>query len=811
MSITGFRKKDGTVEKYDYASLDNKPELTLGIDEDDGLLYIYVDGVKQGEGVEIGGPVGTRYTITYNLDPYMQSSNNAARILEGNAYHTSISSSHVDYQVEDITVTMGGTNITNTAVNGNDIDIASVTGNIAITVTALYFASVETDNAIVKIQSGGSGTFGVRLHAIPTQTQNVSVFSDGVTVSPATLTFTASNWNTYQYVTVTAGDVDEDAYYYVSLINSDPLLTESTVLINVTELGYNDLVDTTIPTANMHTVTLDDFSDSKVFNNYIRLYGYNAEYTNIKIPATLNDKIPWIACTNTGPSASNATFSSGNTTIQYVTFEDGVICRGAGQTSGINGDGLFLNCTNLIGVSNIPVGVTSMKSAFSGCTSLKFVDNLDKLVNVTDDFSQTFLNCTALEYVQDLSGLDSGLYRTFRECTSLKKIFGLPQPTSAKTFQYAFMQTQVEKVVIPENASSLIYAFSGNTHVNHVEILADGLETSSLTSIFGTPTQNINVYANEDSTTIASLRSMFSSSNKVTVYTLGGASLPSIVVWGDSTSSPNRSWIEWPKRLQTKLGVNDFLVKNEAVSGEWTTSTSARQGGNAIHTNAFTIPADATATLVELTTQDNQTFSAAPIFSAGGSFNPCKIGDVEGVISRDGANYYFTRSSAGNSVLVTSRTTVISEKDTEFNAVGNIMLIQLGDNAGWSGTPSVLLNQIQLMVNHFLAAGGEKYIVSGPWSGTWITTADGWETTQAFAALAANAFGNHWLDLPQDMASNSQTDNPDWTPTSDDLTNIAAGKTPMSLTWDNTHPNEYGANSMMMGYYRKGVVLGYWS
>lgn len=63
MSVKGFYKKD-KVEKYDYDSLDNKPKLgsetlssnskiTLGVEEDDNLLYVYVDGVKQGDGIDI--------------------------------------------------------------------------------------------------------------------------------------------------------------------------------------------------------------------------------------------------------------------------------------------------------------------------------------------------------------------------------------------------------------------------------------------------------------------------------------------------------------------------------------------------------------------------------------------------------------------------------------------------------------------------------------------------------------------------------------------------------------------------------------
>lgn len=733
LTLTGPQGPKGDTGDVSQSTIES---MTLGIDSTDGLVYLYVNGVKQGTGIAIG-----------------------------------------------------------------DVPPAPPTE---------IYADLVVSDSVIQVAGGNSGSFNVRLSEQPTQNQTVSIYGNGVVTSVANLLFTTGNWNTPQTVSFTTSAVDDTTTAYVTLINSDPLMTETSITVTITAPGYDSYVDTTIPTEGMHTVTADDFTATSVFGDYIRLNGYNANYTNIYIPATINGKIPWLTCEN-GTYPNSKTFGTG--TIQYVTFADGVIYRGAGTTSGCNASNLFSGCTSLIGVSNMNPAVTNLSSAFNGCTSLEFVDNLPDLVNVTSDY-MAFSGCTSLEYVQDLSDWTAvGLSRTFRGCSNLKKIFGLPNPSSAATFEYAFMGTQVEKVTIPANASSLVYCFNQNTHVNNVTILADGLTTTNLNSIFGSSqTQNIDVYANANSTTYASLQSMFASSTKVTVHDLSGSSLPSIVVWGDSTSSPNRPWIEWPARLQTKLGTNDYLVKNEAVSGEWTTSTSARQGGNAIHTNAFAIPATTTAALVTLITADNQTFSNAPIFNPGGSFNPCQIAGIEGVISRDGANYYFTRSADGTGANVNSGAIVTSDKDTEFNASGNVMLVNIGHNSGWNGDAATLVNQMQLMVNHFIALGGTDYIITGPWSGTWISTDSGWAVTQQVNTLASTAFGNHWLNLPADMAANCQTDNPGVTWTTEDLAYIAAGKTPLpSLTYDNTHPTEAGANSQMMAFYRKGVALGYWT
>ena len=661
----------------------------------------------------------------------------------------------------------------------------------------------------VTIANNGTATLQIKLSQQPSANQTIYLRSTSanLTLSVASLTFTEANWNTWQTVTLTNGYDDlgtENASLVIT--NSDFEQTETTVPVYLNGIMYDDLVDTTIPTTGQHTLTAADFNSTADYqSNYIRLYGYNGNYSNIIVPATIDGKTV-VICNGSGSSNS----FKNKTVLEYVTFEDGVRIGGSASPLNNSAESLFEGCSSLTGVANMSSGVTNIKNAFSECSALEFVDNLDELTAVTNDY-QAFYNCTSLEYVQDLSGWGSvGLERTFRGCTSLKAVLGVPQPSSDASFAYAFMQTKVKKVTIPEYANSLAYAFSGATKLEELTILAEGLASSAITSMLANTSQDIQVYAPAGSTTLSTLQTAYASSAKITVSAIGGGSLPSIVVWGDSTSSPDKPWTEWPARLQTKIGTSSYLVKNQAVSGEWTTSTSARQGGNAMHTNAFNIPADTTPALLTLTTEDNQVFDNSPIFSAGGNFNPCKIFGVDGNISRDGSDYYFARRAAGSAVSVPADTVVVSDNDTVFNAADNIMLINIGHNKGWNSTASTLVNQMQLMVDHFEALGGTKYIVTGPWSGTWITTDAGWAVTEQVATLASAAFGSHWLNLPGDMALNAETDNPGWTPTASDLEYMAEGKTPMSLTYDNTHPTTYGANSQMMAFYRKGVALGYW-
>ena len=79
---------------------------------------------------------GSLPNITYNITNTLSNatnSNNATSISSGSSYMATISPD-INYNIESITVTMGGVDITSTAVSGNAISISNVTGDIVITV-----------------------------------------------------------------------------------------------------------------------------------------------------------------------------------------------------------------------------------------------------------------------------------------------------------------------------------------------------------------------------------------------------------------------------------------------------------------------------------------------------------------------------------------------------------------------------------------------------------------------------------------------------------------------------------------------------
>lgn len=93
----------------------------------------------------IDTPPVTYYSITNNLTG-CTSSNTSTQVEENTSYSATINLND-NYQLQSLTVTMGDTDITSTAVSGTNISIANVTGNIVITALATY-VEVEGTNIL---------------------------------------------------------------------------------------------------------------------------------------------------------------------------------------------------------------------------------------------------------------------------------------------------------------------------------------------------------------------------------------------------------------------------------------------------------------------------------------------------------------------------------------------------------------------------------------------------------------------------------------------------------------------------------------
>lgn len=167
--------------KTDILSLDNKiSSLTLGL-HTDGLFYIFINGEPVGNGISLPTASGDVYgnvdsennivlngnladgnyyikyemadgstidigelvldedeNVNYSITSTLTNctnSNSIRQISKGETYSATITA-NIGYEVSSITVTMGGLDITSSAVSGGNISISNVTGDIVITAIA---------------------------------------------------------------------------------------------------------------------------------------------------------------------------------------------------------------------------------------------------------------------------------------------------------------------------------------------------------------------------------------------------------------------------------------------------------------------------------------------------------------------------------------------------------------------------------------------------------------------------------------------------------------------------------------------------
>ena len=674
-------------------------------------------------------------------------------------------------------------------------------------VVVTVYGQPVADSSVLSIANGETVQFGVKLSEEPTQNQTITIISDNdlLTFDQSSLTFTTSNWNEYQYVNVAAGVVEEDVAATITLRNSDELLTDTAITVYLTADVYN--VDMTMPDG-AHTVTAADFDAVTVSNGKALVGVYTAEYTNIVVPANIEYEGA------SYPLVFKMGTFNGNTVIQYVDIEDGAIYEYYGKTSATQTkafNSVFTGCTSLIGVKYHCSTITDMSNTFANCSSLKFVDGLDMYTSCTNLY-YTFSNCTALEYLPDLRGMTavtSG-QSTFKGCTNLRKVYGVPSGFAVANSLY-YQCTALETAEIPATVTNASYCFGHCTALKSVKVYADGITNAN--QMFQN-CSGVTCYVPEGSTTYDTIFGVYGSSASVSLAYLGCSTLPCVSCWGDSTTSTGTDGEAWPARLQTILGDN-LLVKNMAISGEYTTSTSCRQGGNqAKLLEAVTIPAEASAVNVTLISEDGQTFGTSPVLSTGANYNPVTIQGIKGSITVSNGQASFIRLSAGETVEVAADTPVISENSVSRKS-DQAQVFYIGSNSGWNETPSTLLTQVQSMVNYY---GGTNYIVVGIATGKYVRTEEKRAVVLEYEALAADAFGDHWLNLREYLIANSLTEN-GLSATETDESRMANGQVPWSILMgsntengtDDSHYNTYGLQSVCNAIYTKGQNLGYWT
>ena len=175
---------------------------------------------------------------------------------------------------------------------------------VAVTVTDDETAAVTVSVTTLRVDEGANGTYTVVLDAQPTSNVVIAVTAAGssdVTVSPATLTFSSSNWRTAQTVTVTAADDADTANDAASISHA------------VVAASSADEYDAVTVAAVAVTVADDDTAGVRVSVTTLRVAeGATGAYTVKLNTQPASDVVITVTSNNSDVTVDTNTATTGN-------------------------------------------------------------------------------------------------------------------------------------------------------------------------------------------------------------------------------------------------------------------------------------------------------------------------------------------------------------------------------------------------------------------------------------------------------------------------------------------------------------------
>ena len=213
----------------------------------DGAIISWVYDTNNGPATD---PGETTHTITNNLTN-CTNSNTDTSITDGSSYNATITANS-GYELSSLTVTMGGADITSSAVSGSTISISNVTGNIVITANATEIApgvvtytvtnnltNCKTNNASLSVKEGSSynatitSDSGYALNSITVTMGGADITSSSVSDNVITISSVTGN------IVITASAVvdtsDEQWTTTVQMITPSRRYLWNYVVINLTD------------------------------------------------------------------------------------------------------------------------------------------------------------------------------------------------------------------------------------------------------------------------------------------------------------------------------------------------------------------------------------------------------------------------------------------------------------------------------------------------------------------------------------------------------------------------------------------------
>ena len=193
--------------------------------------------------------------------------------------------------------------------------------------SSVTYGDIVVNNTTSSINEGQSFTYTINLSQAPTNNQivNLTTTNSDVTVNPTSLTFTSSNYNTPQTVTVTvARDSDTSTDDCQITMASAGVASQSfNIQINDIDVSEPEVTSYTI-TKNLTNVTISNSATS---------VNENSSYSATLTPSD-GYELSTVTITMGGADVTSSSYSNGSITISSVTGNIVITANATQQVSG---------------------------------------------------------------------------------------------------------------------------------------------------------------------------------------------------------------------------------------------------------------------------------------------------------------------------------------------------------------------------------------------------------------------------------------------------------------------------------------------
>jgi lysophospholipase L1-like esterase len=265
-------------------------------------------------------------------------------------------------------------------------------------------------------------------------------------------------------------------------------------------------------------------------------------------------------------------------------------------------------------------------------------------------------------------------------------------------------------------------------------------------------------------------------------YNMTKSTIKSISCWGDSITEGGSPGDPWATILDGLLP-SDVVVNNFGVSGQCSGSIAARQGGNIITVDAFTLPADSSQATITIHP------TAGTTRNMNGSLN-CQIAGIDCILVCDNSTTAkINRTWAGTSTPISNGTQIMFPQG--INKESDLCIFWVGRNDVAFSYPNQIdgpTSNIKAMVNHLTPQIKRFLVISTTTASDEIKGSEGYNNVIGINNALKETFPYNFLDVRRYLIDDGLRD-AGIKPSTLDNNAITNDTIPPSLLNDTIHPN----------------------